>query len=116
MYLNTLSRISMGGSVLPSAALTLRVGDHDLLELEGHERDYHIKTIYIHDKTLGHIFSTMEYDVALLEVSGDGFLLGDYVLPVCLGTRDLTEGMVIKLLYIRFSIAIIYRFHILFFE
>ncbi|XP_077098758.1 coagulation factor IXb isoform X2 [Siphateles boraxobius] len=69
----------------------IRVGEHDISKKEGKESDHSIAEYHIHPRYNSQ-HSLYNHDIALLKLKGP-VKFSDYVLPICLGSKDFTENL-----------------------
>ncbi|CAM4729988.1 unnamed protein product [Leuciscus chuanchicus] len=69
----------------------IRVGEHDFSKKEGKESDHGIAEYHIHPRYNAQ-HSLYNHDIALLKLKGP-VKFSDYVLPICLGSKDFTENL-----------------------
>lgn len=68
----------------------IALGEHDISKKEGKESDHGIAEYHIHPRYNSH--SLYNHDIALLKLKGP-VKFSDYVLPICLGSKDFTENL-----------------------
>ncbi|XP_067289798.1 coagulation factor IXb isoform X3 [Pseudorasbora parva] len=67
----------------------IRLGEHDISKKEGRESDHGIAEYHIHPHYNSILYN---HDIALLKLKGP-VQFSDYVLPICLGSKDFTETL-----------------------
>ncbi|KAG5284664.1 hypothetical protein AALO_G00029140 [Alosa alosa] len=69
--------------------LFIRVGEHDKRVTEKSERDHEVDDVILHP-SYNAKKSLYNHDIALLHLR-DPVIFSDYIIPICLGTKDFTE-------------------------
>ncbi|XP_076606529.1 coagulation factor IXb [Chaetodon auriga] len=69
----------------------VRVGEHDVNEVEGHERDHLVAEQHLHHM-YDHRRSPYNHDIALLKLANP-VELSNQRRPICLGPKDFTENL-----------------------
>ncbi|XP_056592281.1 coagulation factor IXb [Triplophysa dalaica] len=72
----------------------IRTGEHDITKKEGTERDHNMAECHIHPRYNSQQ-SLYNHDIALLKLKTP-VSFSDYALPICLGSRDFTENLLMR--------------------
>nr|XP_015207009.1 PREDICTED: coagulation factor IX [Lepisosteus oculatus] len=79
------------GNKIPLRSIIIRAGEHDLTKDEGTESNHHIAEVKIHPQ-YNSTRSQYNHDIALVRLR-EPIALREFAVPVCLGPKDFTEGL-----------------------